>query len=349
MGHRRHSQPRRGSLAYLPRGRARSMEARIRMNGWPQGDGKGEPRLAAHCGFKAGCIQLVTIDDREHVPNHGKQLVVLGTVLATPPVVVVGVRGYSKGVDGVHAEFDLFADDIPKHIAKEVSLKNKDGAAERARQLLPRIDMVFAVVAVSPRAAGLEQKKPYVFESPVEGGDVEKQFEFASDLLGKEVRFDQVFEAGSGVDVAAITKGKGWQGVIQRYGAKKKQHKSRKTVRELGSLGPISPQNIMYTVPRAGQMGFHQRIEYNKRVMVVGSAGGGGNSGGGGAKSKDDAKGEARINPDGGYKHFGLVRGDYVVLKGSVPGTYRRLVKMRGQIRNRPAKSSKPNVLEMVV
>ena len=34
MGHRRHSAPRRGSLAYLPRGRAKSFEARIRA--WPK-------------------------------------------------------------------------------------------------------------------------------------------------------------------------------------------------------------------------------------------------------------------------------------------------------------------------
>ena len=56
-----------------------------------------------------------------------------------------------------------------------------------------------------------------------------------------------------------------------------------------------------------------------------------------------------RINPEGGYKHFGLVRGDYVILKGSVPGTYRRLVKMRKQIRNEPDRITKPNILEIVV
>ena len=41
-----------------------------------------------------------------------------------------------------------------------------------------------------------------------------------------------------------------------QMGRKRKQHKSRKTVREIGSLGPISPQSVMYTVPRAGQTGF---------------------------------------------------------------------------------------------
>ena len=330
MGHRKHSQPRRGSLAYLPRGRAKSMEARIR--GWPKITAE-EPKILAHCGFKAGCVQVVSIDDRDKTPNAGKQLVSLGTVLVTPPILVLGVRGYSKDADGMHAEFDVYAEEIPKDIAKEVSLKNKEGAAEKAEKILGKIHEIYAIVAVSPKDAGLEQKKPYVFEASVQGGDIQKQFNYVKDLLGKEVKIDQIFETGASVDVAAITKGKGWQGVIQRYGAKKKQHKSRKTVRELGSLGPISPQYVMYTVPRAGQMGFHQRIEYNKRIMIM--------------SNTNDNK--LKINPDGGYKHFGLVKGDYVILKGSVPGTYRRLIKLRSQIRKQPSKISKPNILEVVI
>ena len=143
----------------------------------------------------------------------------------------------------------------------------------------------------------------------------------------------KTFENGTYVDTAAITKGKGWQGVIYRWGAKRKQHKSRKTVREIGSLGPISPQNVMYTVPRAGQTGFHQRIEYDKRIMIM----------------SNTEKEEFRINPDGGFKHFGNVNGDFIVVKGSVPGTYRRLIKLRKQIRNEPKKVVKPNVLEVVI
>ena len=330
MGHRKHSQPRRGSLAYLPRARARSMEARIR--GWPKITSE-EPKILAHCGFKAGCVQIVSIDDRDKTPNAGKQLVSLGTVLVTPPILVLGIRGYSKDSDGLHAEFDVFTEDIPKDIAKEISLKTKEGALENAEKMLGRIHEIYAIVAVSPRAAGLEQKKPYVFEASVQGGDINKQFEHVKDNLGKEIKIEQIFETGASVDVAAITKGKGWQGVIQRYGAKKKQHKSRKTVRELGSLGPISPQNVMYTVPRAGQMGFHQRVEYDKRIMIM----------------SNTNENKLKINPSGGFKHFGLVRGDFIILKGSVPGTYRRLIKLRRQIRNAPAKVIKPNILEVVV
>ena len=89
MGHRRHSAPHRGSLAYLPRGRAKSMEARIRA--WPKIDSD-EPKILGYAGFKAGCVQLVSIDDREKTPNHGKQLVSLGTVIVTPPNLIAGIR-----------------------------------------------------------------------------------------------------------------------------------------------------------------------------------------------------------------------------------------------------------------
>ena len=60
-------------------------------------------------------------------------------------------------------------------------------------------------------------------------------------------------------------------------------------------------------------------------------------------------KNEFEINPDGGYKHFGNVNGDYIIVKGSVPGTYRRLIKLRKQIRNEPKKILKPNILEVVL
>ena len=196
-----------------------------------------------------------------------------------------------------------------------------------------RVSDLFAIVAVLPQQAGREQKKPYVFEVAVKGGDIAKQFAFVKDFLGKEVKVNQVFQKGADVDVAAITKGKGIEGPITRWGVKKKQHKSRKSVRALGTLGPISPATIMYTVPRAGQRGFHQRTQYNNRIMII-------------SNTKTN---EFKINPAGGFKHFGLVDGDYVVIRGSIPGTYRRLVKLRSPMRQRVSKITIPNVLEIMV
>ena len=66
----------------------------------------------------------------------------------------------------------------------------------------------------------------------------------------------------------------------------------------------------MYSVPRAGQMGFHQRTEYNKLIMKVGNNG-------------------SEITPKGGFLRYGVINADYVAVKGSVPGTRNRLILLR--------------------
>ena len=330
MGHRKHSQPRRGSLAYLPRGRAKSMEARIRT--WPNTDGD-QPRLLGHAGFKAACMRVASIDDREKTPNFGKQLVGIGTVVVTPPMTIIGIRGYSKDRYGLDSIFDVYAKDLPKELSRLFKTKPDEKGLEKAEKLLAHTDELFAIAAVLPNKAGLGQKKPYVFEVAVKGGDIQKQFVYMKELLGKEVKVDQVFQKGAEVDVAAITKGKGIEGPITRWGVKKKQHKSRKSVRALGTLGPISPATIMYTVPRAGQRGFHQRVQYNNRIMMMGTS----------------ENTEFKINPSGGFKHFGIVQGDYVVLRGSIPGTYRRLIKLRAPVRPKLSKITQPKILEIMI
>ena len=45
-----------------------------------------------------------------------------------------------------------------KILQKRLNIKSKDGALEEAEKHLKKIKEIFAIVAVSPRAAGLEQK-----------------------------------------------------------------------------------------------------------------------------------------------------------------------------------------------
>ena len=189
-----------------------------------------------------------------------------------------------------------------------------------------------AIGAVIPRDVGLSQKKPFVFEIGVGGSNIETQFNYLKELLGKEIKFRDLFQVGSYVDVSAITKGKGIEGPVTRWGVKKKQHKSRKTVRAVGTLGPISPANIMYTVPRAGQRGLHQRLEHNKKILIVGNT----------------EEKEQKFTHVHGFDHFGLVKGDYVIIKGSVPGAMKRLIKIRYPIRARTSKILEPKIIEVV-
>jgi large subunit ribosomal protein L3 len=310
LGHRKHSAPRRGSLAYRPRGRAKSLVPRIRT--WPKASSE-KPTLLGFPGFKAGTIHVITVDDRAKTPNFGKPLFNLSSVLSLPEAQVTGVRLYAR------------------ENGREFPIKDVKPSEGTAVDKLPieRASRVAAVMSAVPRDAGLSQKKPIVLEVGVGGGDVKGQAEYAIGLMGKKVKFEEVFRAGMYVDVAGITKGKGFEGPVTRFGIKRKQHKSRKTVREVGVIGPWHPAAVMYTVPRAGQMGFHERTETGKRILLTGNAA------------------EKPITPPGGFLHFGEVKGDYAVLRGSVPGPASRFVMVRAKVRGVTRSQNPPQVIEV--
>jgi large subunit ribosomal protein L3 len=290
--------------------------------------------LLGFAGFKAGGIHILTVDDREKTPNFGKQLLNAATVIATPPIKIIGIRGYTRDLYGQHAIFDIYAKDLPKELSRKFDAKSTDDGISKAESLLESASDVMAIVAISPNSIGLGQKVPFVFEVAVSGKDRRSQYDYVKSLLGREIRNTDVFQIGQNIDVFGITRGKGIEGPITRFGVKRKQHKSRKSVRAVGTLGPISPAVVMYTVARQGQRGFHQRTEYNKRVLII---------------SNTDKDAQNSINPPGGFKHFGIVKGDYIVVRGSVPGVPKRLVKMRQPIRGVSKKVLEPKVLEVVV
>ena len=310
MGHRKHSAPRRGSLAYRPRGRAKSFVPRIRT--WPRIEGD-KPTLLGFPGYKAGTVHVITVDDRAKTPNFGKPLFNLSSVLTIPDASVVGLRvyGHENGQD--------------------IALSDVKQAGKPAVDKLPldKASRVAAVVSSVPRDVGLSQKKPVVLEVGVSGGDVKAQAEFVLGLIGKKVKFTDMFKAGMYVDVLGITKGKGVEGPITRFGVKRKQHKSRKTVRAVGVIGPWHPAAVMYTIARAGQMGFHQRTETGKRILVVGNAA------------------ANPVTPAGGFGHFGNVAGDYAVVGGSVPGPASRFVMVRMKVRGVTRSQAPPQVVEV--
>jgi len=323
MGHRKHSAPRRGSLAYFPRSRAESHVPRMRT--WAQ-LALDKPVFAGYFAFKAGMVHVITADDREKTVNFGKPLFNAATVLAVAPMHIYGLRVYEYG-DGA---YNVLADIYDPNDALLAKAKDKPSVEDQFKALSnvkDRIAEVFALVAVKPEDVGLSQKKPLRMEVAITGGKVEDQLNFVKGLIGKAISFAGNVALGSMVDVAAVSKGRGFEGPVTRMGVKRKQHKSRKSVRAVGVLSPWHPHGVMYTVARAGQMGYHQRIEYNHKVLISGSE-------------------EANpITPAGGFPHFGELRGEYLVVKGSVPGPQRRPVVVRLPLRSEYNKGKVPQIL----
>jgi len=312
MGRRRKNAPRRGSLAYLPRGRAARPIGRIKH--WPEVS-LDKPRLLGFAGYKAGMSFIYVIGDTRGNPTFGQEVHSPVTIVETPPVVVCGYRGYSQTSSGLTPALEVWAEKLPPDLSRVVKVPEKKEAEPEQAAKTEELTEVRAILATQPRRSGSHHKKPELFEVKAAGGSTEGQLDYLKGLLGKEVQVSDVFGEGEYVDVIGVTKGKGIQGPVKRWGVKTRQHKSRKTVRGVGTLGPWTPHYVMYTVPRAGQMGFHQRTEFNKRILKIGDDG-------------------PNAVPKGGFEHYGSINETYLVLSGSVPGPAKRLVKLRYAVRS---------------
>jgi large subunit ribosomal protein L3 len=314
MGHRKRHAPRRGSLAYRPRGRARSLVPRIRY--WRESD---EPKLLGFAGYKAGMTYGYTVEDNPRSPNHGQEVFCPLTLIDTPPLWICAIRAYESTDGGLKSFAEVWAKDLPKDLSRAVSPLGKvatsmDEALSKIEKELDRVAELRAIACTLPRDAGIHKKKPDVMEIPVGGKTAKEKWDYLRGVLGKKVQVSDLFSEGQYVDVIAVSKGKGFSGPVKRFGIRILQNKSRKTVRGVGCIGPWSPPLVTSTVPRAGQLGFSQRVEFNLRILKMGTDG-------------------KEITPKSGFHRYGVVRGPYLIVKGSAPGPAKRLVRMRYAVR----------------
>jgi len=271
---------------------------------------------------------LFYIEDRERVPEYGQEVKSAATVIDTPPMLVTAVRAYKKTYDGLEAMTEAWMANQPKDLYRRISFATDPKPDEKLAEMeksLDRIAQVRVIVATQPRLSSVPKKTPDIMEIPVSGGSVADQLAYAKAVLGKTVTIKDVFKPGETIDLVGVTKGKGFQGPVKRWGIRILSKKSRKQKRAVASIGAWSPRRVLPQVPRAGQMGFHNRTEYNKRIMMMG----------------EDAE---RVNPRGGFNRYGLVEGDYLLVMGSVMGPAKRLINLRKAARESRFPDAAPQV-----
>jgi large subunit ribosomal protein L3 len=256
---------------------------------------------------------IFTIEDRKRSPNFGKEVMRAATVLETPPILVCGIRTYGKTPYGLQNLTEAWMKEPPASLDRLLVLPESfdtDAMLEKVQASLENTSIIRVITATQPNQTSLSKKKPETCEVQIDGGTLEQQFEYAKQLLGKTVTPEEVFKDGQYIDIAGVTVGKGYQGPVKRWGVTCLQHKGRKTKRGIATLGPWNPHHLMYSVARAGQMGYHQRIEYNKRILKIGKDG-------------------KEVTVKGGFVRFGEINGPYMIIEGSIPGTEKRQIRLR--------------------
>jgi large subunit ribosomal protein L3 len=303
--------PRKGSMGVWPRKRANRPYPRIRSWSSQSFD---KPTLLGFCGYKAGMTHLLGVDNKRTSLTKGEEIVMPATVIECPPIKILSARFYKKNPYGLFAATDFFFKST-KELQRKISIpKNIPDIKELDKINPEEYAEISVVVYTQPIAAGFGKKKPEIFELKLSGTNKDK-LEFIKANADKEITVEQVFKEAQFIDARAVTKGKGLQGPVKRFGIALKPHKSEKGRRQPGSRGPwCGQQHIMYRTAYSGQMGYHQRFQMNLQILKIG------------AKPEE-------INPKDGFLRYGKINSAYLLVKGSVPGAKKRLIILTQPIR----------------
>ena len=106
--------------------------------------------------------------------------------------------------------------------------------------------------------------------------------------------------------------------------------KSEKGIRGPGSGGPWHPSRVEFSQPMPGQMGYFTRMVLNNKIIL----------------SENISKNN--INPEQGFKHYGKIKNDFLILFGSVQGpTKRQLIITSSYRQSKPQSKKNYEFLEL--
>jgi large subunit ribosomal protein L3 len=323
MGHRKLSAPRHGSLGYRPRKRASSIIPRVRS--WPKLE-KAVP--LGFPAYKVGMTHAIIRDNFPTSPTYGKEVFMAITLLEAPPVVLVALRFY--GIDQFGSEIalgEIWAKNPPKELSRVLTLpKKKKDETLIVESLKNNAKRISLIVATQPVKSGIRKKKPEILEIPL-GGSLNEQLRYL-EKLGKEISVKDVFSPPETLDAIAVTKGKGYEGPVARFGIKIiPKKKAKKTKRGPGADSPSTPGAVMSSASRAGQMGYHNRVDLNKILVRI-------------------EEPTEKLIPKAGFKHYGVPKSTLLFISGSVPGPVKRLILLRKAIRSYKALPKETPLME---
>jgi large subunit ribosomal protein L3e len=338
-------------LAFLPKRRTRHHRGRVRS--FPRDNAKAPVHLTAFIGYKAGMTHVA----RHHEKREGKKIIKKDivepvTIIECPPMKIVGLVGYVETPRGLRALSTVRAQKIPDEVkrrfyknwqtAKKKAFskyaerwKEDDKSKKSVKRDLERIKKYCTVVRVLASSQisklNFRQRKAHLMEIQVNGGSIAQKIEFATTKLESEVSVGEIFKDNEMIDTIGVTRGKGYAGVVKRFGVSRLPRKTHRGLRKVGCIGAWHPASVRWTCARAGQLGYFHRTEMNKKIYRVGA--------GSIRGVKNNATTEADVNeknitPLGGFPHYGVVNQDFLMVKGCIVGTRKRPITLRKSLLN---------------
>ena len=344
-------------MGFLPRKRCTHNRGHVRS--FPKDKADQKPHLTAFMGYKAGMTHIVRVLDRPGSKAHKQEIVEAVTILETPPMVVVGIVGYVETPRGLRTLTTVFAEHLDdsckrrfyknwysskkkaftKYAARMATDEGKEAMEQKLKKIVDYCQVVRVLAHTQIQKLKIGQKKAHLMEIQVNGGSMEEKVAFAKSLLEKEVKVSDVFEPSELIDTIGVTKGKGFEGVTTRWGTTRLPRKTHRGLRKVACIGAWHPSRVHFTVPRAGQNGYHHRTDVNKKIYRIGAAGDAKS-----ASTEADLT-EKSITPMGGFPHYGEVNNDWIMVKGGVMGSKKRVITLRKSLRTHTRRADQEEIV----
>jgi large subunit ribosomal protein L3e len=346
MSHRKFEAPRHGSLGFLPRKRCSHIKGRVKA--FPKDDSAKPPHLTAFMGYKAGMTHIMRESNKPGAKIHKKEVVEAVTIIETPPMYAVGLVGYVETPRGLRTLNTVWASHLQDSVkrvfyknwyrskkkaftryAARVSDESNTDIARELQRMKKFCTVIRLLCHTDINKVELRQKKAHMLEIQINGGSVAAKVDWGYELFEKEIPVDTIFKKDEMIDIIGVSKGKGYEGVTTRWGVTRLARKTHRGLRKVGCIGAWHPSRVKFQVPRAGQNGYHHRTELNKKIYRIGSK-----------VQKEDgstnfnASTEAdltdkTITPMGGFPHYGVVKQDFIMVKGCCVGPKKRVLTLR--------------------
>jgi large subunit ribosomal protein L3 len=301
--------PRKGSLQFWPRKRARKILPSVNWTAINT-----DSKIKGLICYKAGMFSAAVKDNTEHSMTKGKEIVIPATVLECPAIKIFSVRFYKNN----KPVKEVLAENLDKELKKRIKLpKKKTSDSELDKIKTEEYDDI-RILAYSLAKTTKIKKAPDMVEIGLGNMNSDEKLGFVKEYLKKEINPLDFFKADDLVDFRGLTKGKGLQGPVKRFGITLKSHKSEKGRRNPGSIGPWHPARVTFRVPMAGQLGMFTRVSYNHKIVDIGKA--------------EELKGKSKKMLSD-IKNYGKIRTNYIIVAGSVQGAAKRPLVLTSALR----------------
>ncbi|KAF3485133.1 hypothetical protein F2Q69_00055475 [Brassica cretica] len=271
MSHRKFEHPRHGSLGFLPRKRANRHRGKVKA--FPKDDQTKPCKFTAFMGYKAGMTHIVRDVEKPGSKLHKKETCEAVTIIETPAMVVVGVVAYVKTPRGLRSLNTVWAQHLSEEVrrrfyknwakskkkaftgyAKQYETEEGKKSIQSQLEKMKKYGTVIRVLAHTQirKMKGLKQKKAHMMEIQINGGTIAQKVDFAYSFFEKQIPIDAVFQKDEMIDVIGVTKGKGYEGVVTRWGVTRLPRKTHRGLRKVACIGAWHPARVSYTVARAG-------------------------------------------------------------------------------------------------